>query len=191
MGLPAVLGAGPKEDGADRVGEATLRPAIVDDCCPVRATATGRFAPPDGVTPGRAPPFCPTPAVVARAFAVDVEDLATVLPPGDAAVLLPAKALPELRVERFPVAALVPARLAAVCGLAVVAPETDRLAGEAASPLFGFPPALATVDRPTLPLATGWPGPADFGFCQLSRDRFADLGRSQGPHWGLGVNPHL
>jgi hypothetical protein len=96
------------------------------------------------LTAGRATPFCPTPAVIACAFAAYVEDLNTVLPPGDAATLLvPAKVLPVMRLEKFPVVVLVPARFAATCGLAVAAPETDRLVGETASPLFGFPPDLA------------------------------------------------
>ena len=158
MGLPAYPGvtarAGLTEVGTERVGEAKLLRAIVDDCCPVRGTVTGRLAPPDGVTAGRAPPFCPTVAVVTRAFATWVEDLGTVLPPGDATPLLvPVTVL--LRLERFPDAVLVPARLAVSCGLAVAAPETDRLAGEAASPLFGFPPDRATVERPTCP--AGYP----------------------------------
>ena len=145
MGLPAYLGvivrAGLKEDGAERVGEVKLRPAIVDGCCPVPGNATGRLAPLDRLIPGDAPPFCPTPVVVGCAFAAYVEVLNTVLPPGDAATLLVlAKGMAGLRLERFPVAVLVPARFSATCGLTVAAPETDRLEGEAASPLIEFPP---------------------------------------------------
>ena len=149
MGIPAYRGvtvpAGLKEDGVERMGEAKLRPAIVDDCCPVPGNATGRVAPPDGLIAGRAPPFCPTPADVVCAFAAYVEDLNTVLPPGDAATLLgPAKVLPGLRLGSFPVLV----GFAASCGFIVAAPEADRLAGETL--LFGFPPDPAIDQGPPL-----------------------------------------
>ena len=137
--------AGLIEDGAERAGEAKLLPVMIDGCCPV-PDATGLMAPPDGLIAGRAPPFCPIPGVVVCAFAAYVEDLNTVLPPGDAAT--PAKVLAVPPLERF--AVLVPARFAGSCGLIDAAPETERLAGEAANPPFGFPPDPATEEPATL-----------------------------------------
>ena len=76
------------------------------------------------------------------------------LPAGDATPrLVPATVLlPALRPETFLVAVPVPARLAVSCELARVAPETERLAGEAARPPFTSPLDRATVERPWCPL---------------------------------------
>ena len=126
-----------------------MPPATADDRCGVPADATERVAPPAGATPERTAAFCPTPAVVVRGFAADV-DLVTVFAPDDAPRPVAAAVSLALRLKRLPDPELVPERVAVVWRVAAVCradavpgavPESLRVAPVSATRLFGLPAA--------------------------------------------------
>lgn len=79
-------------------------------------------------TPGRAPTFWATPAVVARPFATCIEELETVLPALDSTALVPGRLLTALAVLRLEglAEAVPPARLAVMGARADAVLETGR-----------------------------------------------------------------